>query len=223
MRITPKNIAEVQTETVFLLPGPAGELEVLLSAAPAETASPSIALICHPHPLHGGTMHNKVVTTLSKVFQQANMQTLRFNFRGVGKSTGSYGEGEGEVEDLYAILTWVKEVAPQASIWLAGFSFGAYISIRAAAKGPVAGLVSIAPPVNHFALSTQLQITSPWIVVQGEEDDVVPATTVFAWVETLTPKPTLIRFPNTGHFFHGKLTDLKEALIKELSFSIPKG
>lgn len=214
--LQPKNFKTIQTETTFLLPGPAGELEILLSPTPPETVNPAIALICHPHPLHGGTMHNKVVTTLSKVFQQLQMQTIRFNFRGVGKSTGGYADGVGELQDLLAVESWVRELVPNASIWLAGFSFGAYIAIRAAAETHPSGLVSIAPPVNHFPLDGPLNITCPWVVVQGEDDEVVPTAEVLTWRESLKPQPALLRFPNTGHFFHGRLTDLKEALVTEL-------
>ena len=207
----------LKTETTILLPGPAGDLEVLLSAAPPEPAKKAMALICHPHPLHGGTMHNKVVTTLSKTFLELKMQTVRFNFRGVGKSKGSYAEGVGELEDLFAVQAWIKESVPEVNLWLAGFSFGAYIAIRAAAKTAFAGLLTIAPPVNHFPLSEPVTITCPWIVVQGEQDEVVPTSEVLAWIETLNPRPLLILFPNTGHFFHGELTALKEALVQKLS------
>jgi len=216
MNSIPKNLQILTTETSFQLPGPTGELEILLSAAPTPANQESLAIICHPHPLHGGTLSNKVVTTLAKTFQALNMQTLRFNFRGVGKSTGHYGEGQGELHDLYAVLTWVRQVSPQATLWLAGFSFGAYISICAAREGSFAGLISVAPPVNHFPLHEPVNITCPWIVVQGEQDEIVPAAEVFAWVERLHPKPTLIRFPEAGHFFHGGLTALKEALLEEL-------
>lgn len=217
MNSIPQNLKSLTSETTFLLPGPAGELEVMLSPAPQKAAKEAIAIICHPHPLHGGTMYNKVVTTLSKTFFQLNMQTVRFNFRGVGQSTGSYGEGRGELLDLYAVLDWVKKMAPQAAIWLAGFSFGANIAIRAVMeKQSFAGLVTIAPPVNHFPLNEPVKITCPWVVVQGDKDDVVPPEAVLTWVETLNPKPVVIRFPEAGHFFHGGLTAMKEALVGEL-------
>lgn len=217
MQPEPSNLQAVTTETSFLLPGPAGDLEILLSPASSLAAKQRIAVICHPHPLYGGTMHNKVVTTLSKAFQKVDMQTLRFNFRGVGQSQGQYREGEGELQDLYAILAWLKKATPEAAIWLAGFSFGAFISIRAAMeeKG-IEGLVSVAPPVNHFSLKGPVKIACPWIVVQGDRDEVVPLEAVLSWVEGLNPKPRLIRFPQAGHFFHGGLTELKEALIVEL-------
>lgn len=220
MNPIPQSLKTLTAETTFLLPGPVGELEVLLSAAPQESGKEAMAVICHPHPLHGGTMNNKVVTTLSKAFQLLNMQTVRFNFRGVGKSGGSYGEGWGELQDLYAVLDWVKLLAPEAPIWLAGFSFGAYISIRAATERPVAGLVSVAPPVNHFPFNQPVSIACPWVVVQGDRDEVVPLEAVLAWVESLDPRPELVRFPEAGHFFHGGLTELKEALVGKLRRSV---
>jgi len=213
----PTNIKKISQETLFLLPGPAGDLEVLLSAAPPQAKKEAIAIICHPHPLYGGTMTNKVVTTLSKVFVELQMQTVRFNFRGVGNSAGSYANGAGELDDLLAIKTWVKEQAPQAEIWLAGFSFGSFIAIRAAQQELPAGLVTIAPPVNHFPLNEKPQLTCPWIVVQGGRDDVVPEENVLTWLAQLNPQPRLIHFPQAGHFFHGALTELKEALLAKLS------
>ncbi len=213
-------------ETHLLLPGPAGELELLFSPVPSGSEQQSIAVICHPHPLYGGTMNNKVVTTLAKTFLQLNMPTVRFNFRGVGQSAGSYGQAEGELQDLFAVLAWVKETAPQAELWLAGFSFGAYIAIRAAVllqrshslkETALAGLVTVAPPVNHFPLGEPVKITCPWLVVQGGQDEIVPSEAVLAWLADLDPKPRLISFPEAGHFFHGGLTELKQALIEQVS------
>ncbi len=213
------HLKSLATATTLFIPGPAGDLEVLLSPAPENPhpAQEYFAIICHPHPLFGGTMHNKVVTTLAKTFQQLQIQTLRFNFRGVGQSAGTYAEGEGEQQDLLAIIHWLQQAAPTAGLWLAGFSFGAYIAIRAATKSPCAGLVTIAPPVNHFPLAELPDLTCPWIVVQGDQDEVVPAAEVFAWLEKLTTKPLLIRFPEAGHFFHGQLNELKAALFSKLA------
>jgi uncharacterized protein len=202
-------------EASFVIPGPAGELEVLLSPPP-EGVPRATAIICHPHPLYGGTMHNKVITTLSKTFIELGMQTIRFNFRGVGKSVGSFAEGIGEQEDLLAIIDWVKKGSPQIPLWLAGFSFGAYVSILTAAKMPVDGLVSIAPPINRFPFQDSPLITCPWVVVQGEQDEVVPCQDVLAWIEKLGVKPQLILFPEATHFFHGRLIELKNSLFAKL-------
>jgi len=197
-------------EEIFLLPGPAGDLEVL-TTSPAEAKA--VAIICHPHPLFSGTMHNKVVSTLAKTCQELGLRTVRFNFRGVGKSTGTFAEGVGEADDLFAIIQWVQHVCPAEKIWLAGFSFGAAVSIYAATKIHVEKLISIAPPVSRFPLIKNAVVTCPWILVQGDADDIVLADEVFAWIETLTHKPTVIRMPGVGHFFHGQLLQLKQKLI----------
>lgn len=203
-------------ETTLLLQGPAGDLEVLLSPPPSEDPPKAIAIICHPHPLYGGTMTNKVVTTLSKAFNQLEMQTIRFNFRGIGKSAGTYADGIGEQEDLLAVIEWITEISPKTPIWLAGFSFGAYISICIAAQQTFAGLVSVAPPVNRFPFEVIPVITCPWIVVQGEKDEVVPVDDVKAWTEKLNPRPELILFPDATHFFHGQLTELRDVVVQKL-------
>lgn len=204
------------TETHFLLPGPVGDLELLTTPTPEKNPKPATAIICHPHPLHGGTMNNKVVTTLAKTFQELGLKTVRFNFRGIGKSVGNYADGIGELEDLLTVVKWVKTIFPEDKIWLAGFSFGASISIRAAAQMEVAQLVSIAPAVLHYGLQDLPPITAPWVIVQGDKDEVVPPQEVYAWIETLNPKPKLIRMENAGHFFHGQLLELRQHLLSVL-------
>lgn len=198
------------SQQAFLLTGPVGELEVITNQP--DQPRNAVAIICHPHPLHSGTMNNKVVTTLARTFQDLNFKTVRFNFRGVGKSVGTYAEGIGETEDLLAIVHWVKSVCPDDDIWLAGFSFGAAVVARAATLIPIAGLVTVAPPVPRFHLKELPAITCPWIVVQGEEDEIVVPADVYTWIENLNPKPILIRMPDVGHFFHGQLLELRQQL-----------
>ncbi|MDR3491925.1 MAG: alpha/beta hydrolase [Gammaproteobacteria bacterium] len=207
------------TESTFILPGPAGDLEILTTPE-KENITPrnAVGIICHPHPLFSGTMHNKVVTTLARVFSDLGLASVRFNFRGVGKSTGSYAEGIGETNDLYAVIDWVKKVRPNAEIWLAGFSFGSYVAARAASEIQVSQLISIAPPVARFDFLNLANITCPWVIVQGETDDVVIPAEVYAFVETLNPLPTLIKIPEAGHFFHKKLLVLREELENYFSF-----
>lgn len=205
------------TESTFLLSGPAGDLEVTATPAGDKVHQPpTVAIICHPHPLHGGTMNNKVVTTLARTFRELGLATVRFNFRGVGKSAGQFGDGVGEVEDLLAVVDWVKKTCPGYELWLAGFSFGGYIAARVATQIPVTQLVTVAPQVSRFTAGVFPSIQVPWVLVQGEEDEVVSPAEVFAWVETLDPKPILIRMPGAGHFFHGKLLELREGLQKIL-------
>lgn len=204
-------------ESNFILAGPAGDLEVL-TTSPEGSAEQnlSIAIICHPHPVHGGTMSNKVVTTLARTFQDLGLHTVRFNFRGVGKSHGEFDNGKGELDDLFAVIAWVKAIYPKASLWLAGFSFGAYIAAKAATQMDIAQLVCVAPPVTHFDVKTIPAITCPWIIVQGEQDEVISAEAVFHWAMVANPKPILIRMPDAGHFFHGKLLEMRRRLEEVL-------
>jgi len=203
------------SETPFLLPGPAGNLEVIASPAEENNHQSITAVICHPHPLFGGTMNNKVVTTLARTFHELGLATVRFNFRGVGKSTGTHADGVGEVDDLLAVVDWVKKTCPDNQLWLAGFSFGGYIAARVATQIPVAQLVTVAPQASRFTAEFP-PIIVPWVLVQGEEDDVVSPQEVYAWIDTLEHKPVLIRIPGAGHFFHGKLLELRDRLEQVL-------
>jgi alpha/beta superfamily hydrolase len=202
-----------QTESTFLLPGLVGDLEVLTTPIENTHAETPVGIICHPHPLHGGTMNNKVVTTLARTFKELGLRTIRFNFRGVGKSAGVFDHGDGETKDLLTIVEWSKQNFPTAPIWLAGFSFGSYVAAKAATQITAEKLVCVAPPVLNFPMQTIPPITCPWVVVQGEEDEVVSPAAVFSWVEEREPKPLLIRIEGAGHFFHGKLIELREKLV----------
>lgn len=207
-----------QTETTFQFQLPTHEIEMLATPAPENHDQHITVIICHPHPLFEGTMHNKVVTMLAKTFHTLGVRTVRFNFRGVGKSSGKYAEGIGETEDVIAIAHWIKTVCPNDKLWLAGFSFGAFVALRAAEKLHPAQLITVAPPVVNFNFDFALNtpITSPWILVQGENDEIVAPEAVFNWAEKLNPKPTIIRMKNTSHFFHGKLTELRDKLLNAL-------
>lgn len=206
----------IKHETTELINGPAGQLEVAIDAPIGKERS-ALGIVCHPHPLYGGTMHNKVVTTLAKTFQGLGVTTIRFNFRGVGRSTGRYDNGDGELEDLLAVVDWIQQLHPKNELWLAGFSFGAYIAAKAATQLPVSKLVTVAPAVQHFPMQTLPPITCPWVLVQGELDDVVPPKEVIAWAEARDPKPIIIRFPQAGHFFHGQLVELRTSIERALS------
>lgn len=202
-------------EITQLIDGPSGKLEVAISEATAPEQS-AWGIVCHPHPLYGGTMQNKVVTTLVKTFTSMGVATVRFNFRGVMRSEGRFDQGTGELDDLLAVMDWVQQLHIKNEIWLGGFSFGAYIATKAATQIPVNKLVTIAPPVQHFPMQNLPPILCPWILVQGELDDVVPPKEVFAWAEARNPKPTIIRFPQAGHFFHGQLGELRSEITAAL-------
>ncbi|HEX7043554.1 MAG TPA: alpha/beta fold hydrolase [Burkholderiales bacterium] len=204
------------------LPGPAGALEAL-TTCPAANAAAASAIICHPHPLQGGTMQNKVVHTLARAFDELGLRTVRFNFRGVGASAGGFANGIGETEDVLAVLDWVRTRRPNDQLWLAGFSFGAFMALRAAAQFPVTQLVLVAPPVNFYPeLGPAPAPRVPALVLQGEADDVVPAADVTAWVERLPLRPRLRLFPGVGHFFHGRLNDLRNAVHEALGPAVPR-
>ncbi len=208
----------------FLLPGPVGDLEA--TSEPGETKGKvpavGIAVICHPHPLHGGTMHNKVVTIIERSLRELGLDTVRFNFRGIGKSAGAFDEGDGESDDLAAVVAWARKVRPGVPLWLAGFSFGSYVALRNAKRLDADALITIAPPVSRWGSEAIDLPDCPWLVVQGEEDEVVDAQAVFDWVESLDVSPHLVRMPETTHFFHRRLMDLRGAIKNAMRPYLPK-
>lgn len=157
-------------------------------------------------------MHNKVVTMLERSLRESGLDTVRFNFRGTGESDGSYDEGHGESEDLAAVVAWVRQMRPEDSLWLAGFSFGGYVTLRNAVRLKAEALISIAPPVWRWSFDNLALPTCPWLVVQGEADEVIDPQAVFDWIDTLDQKPALVRMAETGHFFHRRLLDLRGAV-----------
>lgn len=199
----------------FLLEGPAGQLEVL-TTWPKTTTQQTVGIICHPHPLQEGTMNNKVVTMIAKAFDHLGLATVRFNFRGVGKSDGEYGHTIGETEDLISIYQWVKSVLPEYEVWLGGFSFGSYIAAKVANQEAIMQLISIAPPVNHSDFYALTNIQCPWLIVQGDQDEVVPPKEVKDFAKNPPVPVKLIIMPEVGHFFHGRLIELRDILEKEL-------
>lgn len=203
-------------ETVQTIPGPAGEIE--LSLMPVEGNPAVVAIVCHPHPLHGGSMNNKVVTTLARVFNSLGYPAVRFNFRGVGQSAGEFDEGVGEAADLMAVVEWVKARFPTAKLALAGFSFGSFVALRAYVASGAKIMVTVAPPLERMPYETLVLPRENWIVVQGDQDEIVDAQGVYDWVDSLSPKPMLIRMPEASHFFHGQLISMRDRLRDELSY-----
>jgi len=198
----------------FLLDGPSGKLEVAIDIPKTAPFRPITGIVCHPHPLYGGTMSNKVVTTLSWVFNQLGITTFRFNYRGVGQSKGSYGNFVGEQEDLACIMAFIKKHFPQNDLWLSGFSFGSYISARGAENNPqVKQLINIAPAVNHVDFYGLTHVNCPWLVVQGEKDEIVPADEVITWATAFQDRVTLKLLPQASHFFHGQLVSLRQCIL----------
>jgi alpha/beta superfamily hydrolase len=194
--------AHTQRQTIA---GPSGALECALDA-PAGAAR-GLAVVCHPHPQHGGTMDNKVVQTLARAFVQLGYSALRFNFRGVGASAGEWAQGPGEIDDALAAVAAFR--GDEQPLVLAGFSFGAYVAAHVAARLAAQGaaaerLVLIAPAASRFDLPA---VPPGTLVVHGEADDVVPLAAVLDWARPQSLPVTVL--PGAGHFFHGQLPLLK--------------
>jgi alpha/beta superfamily hydrolase len=202
----------VNSQTIHrLVPGPAGAIECAIDA-PA-TPERGVAVICHPHPQHGGTMDNKVAQTLARAAVALGWRSVRFNFRGVGASEGSWDEGRGEIDDALAVIAAMRRDGEP--LLLAGFSFGAYVASQAALRLP-----DDAKP-QRLALvgpSTQRQrmpaVPADTVVIHGEADDVVPLSATLEWARPQA-LPVIV-FPGTGHFFHGQLGLLKNVLVQQL-------
>lgn len=201
----------------MLINGPAGELELRLNE-PKQSTINSLMIICHPHPLGGGSMDNKVVTTLSRACQDEGMLSICFNFRGVGASTGEFDNANGEVEDLMAVIVWSQQHYPGYQLSLAGFSFGAYVAYKTSLEYDCQYLISIAPAVHLYDFRQLALPSCPWYVIQGDEDELVPIAEILAWVDAVKPAAKLIEMPAAGHFFHGRLIELRQhikQIIKE--------
>ena len=207
----------------LLLDGPAGALEVVVDFPEPAEARPLVAVVCHPLPTEGGTMHNKVVTMVARALRELGATTVRFNFRGTGGSAGECDDGRGEREDLRTVVDWVQDARPGDRLWLAGFSFGAYVTLAAAADLLPDAVISIAPPAAgrgwDFAAIPAPDV--PWLVVQGDADEIIDPQAVYAWIDGLARKPQLVRMPDTSHFFHRKLVDLRGAIQHETKAWLP--
>jgi uncharacterized protein len=196
----------------FTMDGPAGVLACALDRAHAAPAGPhGLAVLCHPHPLHGGTMDNKVVATLARTCAQLGYDALRFNFRGIGGSAGAWDEGRGEVDDALAVIQARR--APGQPLVLGGFSFGGHVAAQAAARLPDGAraerLVLVGPAVESFPTGP---VPPDTLVVHGERDDVVPLAAVLDWARPQALPVVVV--PGAGHFFHGQLSLLKHIVLR---------
>lgn len=197
------------------LQGPVGTLEALCDA-PADGAIIGTAVIAHPHPLFGGTMQNKVVQTLARAFVQCGWRAVRFNFRGVGASLGTYDEGRGEAADMLAVI---EQVAPAGHLALAGFSFGAFVTSHVVqALAPVRSpdqLVLVGTATARFEVApVATELHERTLVLHGEQDDTVPLASVMDWARPQSLPITVI--PGVEHFFHGQLPLLKTLVARHL-------
>jgi hypothetical protein len=189
------------------IPGPAGPLEAIVEDPGGEP--PALAVVCHPHPLYQGTMRNKVVHSVARAANRLGAPAVRFNFRGVGASGGAWDEGRGETGDALAVVEWARRRWPERRLWLAGFSFGAFVALKAALEARPAALVTVAPPVQRFPPGETPEPDCPWLVVQGEADELVDYREVVAWAEARPILPRIALLPETSHFFHGRLGELQ--------------
>jgi uncharacterized protein len=193
--------------------GPAGAIECAIDHPAEGAAVRGVAVICHPHPLHGGTMDNKVVQTLARAAVQVGWRAVRFNFRGIGRSEGGWDEGRGEVDDALAVVASQREAGQP--LLLAGFSFGGFVASRAAAQlaegAKAERLVLIAPATANFDVA---QVPADTLVVHGDDDEVVPLAATLAWARPQTLPVVVV--PGIGHFFHGQLGLLKSLVVNAL-------
>jgi alpha/beta superfamily hydrolase len=206
---------KVSTAESVTLAGPAGSLEAVIEVPEGAATPRAFMVVCHPHPQHGGTMHNKVVTTLARAAQTLGVPTMRFNYRGVGRSTGSYDAGRGETDDALAVVAAGRQRWPAAKLWLAGFSFGGVVALRASTReeaGAIDRLVTVAPALGReFAAPADIALPGcPWLIVQGDADDVIDGALVIDWAGRIGGGARLAVLPGAGHFFHGRLSDLQQ-------------
>ena len=201
---------------VLAIAGPAGQLEARLEFPQAAQNPRVFGVACHPHSLKGGTMDNKVAHTLARAMVECGAPAFRFNFRGVGASAGVFDHGRGEADDLAAVVEEGRRRFPGAALWLGGFSFGAFVALRGARRlGPVK-LVAVAPPVVGYELGDVSSPDCDWMLAQGDADDVVPPEAVLDWAAKQPRKPRLHVLAGAGHFFHGRLHELKPLIVEFL-------
>jgi alpha/beta superfamily hydrolase len=195
-----------------LVAGPAGDLECHV-AVPREPVR-GVAVACHPHPLYGGAMSNKVVYTLASTALSHGLVAARFNFRGVGNSQGTHDSARGEVDDCLAVVDWLRALQPGQPLLLAGFSFGAFVSLQAASRAGAAALVSIAPPFGRYFDdgAAPPHPGCPWLVLHSRDDDTVSYEETAAILDTYDPPPQRVTVDGAGHFFHGRLDEVRNAM-----------
>ncbi|NWA26827.1 alpha/beta hydrolase [Pseudomonas gingeri] len=206
-------------ETPVLIDGPVGQLEALYLDVPEPRG---LALICHPNPVQGGTMLNKVVSTLQRTARDAGLITLRFNYRGVGASAGSHDMGHGEVDDAQAAAQWLREQHPDLPLTLFGFSFGGFVAASLGGRLEAQGetlqhLFLVAAAVMRLQAVDRLPENCPLTLIQPETDEVIDPQLVYDWSAALERPHELLKVAECGHFFHGKLTDLKDLILPRLS------
>jgi uncharacterized protein len=197
------------------IPTPQGHLEGILKPEERGTVPEYAALVCHPHPLGGGTMHNKVVFKVAQTLQKLDMPTLRFNFRGVGHSTGTYDEGRGEMEDVRFALEFLSRRYPGLPVILAGFSFGAYVGLRVAViDDRVQVMIGLGVPARMFDGDTLQGCHKPKLFIHGTEDDIAPYELAKKWFEQVPAPKSLVAVQGADHFFQGRLEEVQAIIVE---------
>lgn len=210
-------------KTRHMICGPAGKLEAAVEPG-AEggllAGRGYYAVVCHPHPLFGGEMDNKVVTTLARIYRELGVSIARFNFRGVGGSEGEHDNARGEVEDLQAVAAWLQQHVSGSRLLLAGYSFGSVVAARGSLVTNPEHLILVAPPVERYTYAPEGRFTCPAIVALGEDDELVDARYASSWARQLTSPVEILLIAGASHFFHGQLPELSSllgpALLKAL-------
>jgi hypothetical protein len=207
-----------------LITGPVGRIEARYQ--PGKSRNAPIAIVLHPHPEHGGTMNNKITYTLFKSFVDLGFSTLRFNFRGVGRSEGKFDHGEGELSDAAACLDWLQVQNPEPTqCWVAGFSFGAWVCMQLLMRRPeLDGFVAVAPPANMYDFSFLAPCPVSGLILQGGQDEIVTKDSVAKLVTRLSAQRGLHidyrLIPEADHFFGDELTDLSQHVTDYVSTSL---
>ena len=198
------------------IPGPAGPLEALLDLPEGEPRA--VAVFGHPHPLHGGTMHTKALYQAAKAMPRIGVAALRFNFRGVGSSTGTFDSGPGEKDDFRAALSYVEQRFPDLPIWAAGMSFGSWIALTVGAEDPrVSLLLAVAPPIDRYDFDVLKTSTLPKFIVHGENDELISIKEIRKFYAQIPEPKELVTIEDANHLFEGKTSLVGEAVADLLA------
>ncbi len=193
-----------------LIDGVVGQIEVRIDAPEAMDDCPAVAVICHPHPQHGGTMDNKVVYCLARELAAMNFAVAGFNFRGVGGSEGVYDHGAGEIDDLVAVIEQMRERFPNRPLWLAGFSFGGYIAASASTQSEAQHILLVAPAVTREYFAVEASVNVPGVLIHGDQDQLIDADAAHRWAAEQPGPVSFEEIAGADHFFHGKLGELRQ-------------
>lgn len=201
----------------ILIAGAAGAIEIAMHVS-AEFTPRALAIVSHPHPLFGGTMDNKVITTISRAMFDAGAATYRYNFRGIGKSEGEHDHGRGETKDLLHVIAWARTRHPDLPLWLAGFSFGGAVTLAASEQINVNEMVLVAPAfarMSHWQnVADGGKPPASTLLIHGEADDTVPLADSLGWARPREIAVTVV--PNADHFFHLRLHIVKRLVLRHL-------